>query len=39
MNNPHGKIIEETEYSMLYDEVLTLLSESRQFILHIFRHL
>jgi len=28
MDTPHGKIIEETEYRMLYDEEFILLSES-----------
>jgi len=31
MDTPHGKIIEETKYSMLYDEEFILLSESRQY--------
>jgi hypothetical protein len=38
MDTPHGKIIKDSEFSMLYDEVLILLSESIQFILHIFSH-
>jgi hypothetical protein len=29
MDTPHGKIIEETEYRMLYDEEFILLSDSR----------
>ena len=29
MDTPHGKITEETEYSMLYDEEFILLSDSR----------
>jgi hypothetical protein len=28
MDMPHGKIIEETDYSMLYDEEYELLSDS-----------
>ena len=29
MGTPHGKIIEETEFRMLYDEKFLLLSDSR----------
>ena len=29
MDTPHGKITEETEYSMLYDEEFILLSDYR----------
>jgi hypothetical protein len=29
MDTPHGKIIEETEYNMLYDEEFILVSDSR----------
>ena len=29
MDTPHGKIVEETEYSMLYDEEFILLPDSR----------
>jgi hypothetical protein len=28
MDTPHGKIIEETEYNMLYDEEFLLVSDS-----------
>ena len=28
MDRPHGKIIEETDYSMQYDEEFVLLSDS-----------